>query len=433
MFSAACAGIPIRSTRVQGCLKMQRILLTAGLIWALCLLGFFSARSMSSGLTSQQLPVAHTAINHGLTTNTTSPAPASLSVPSSETLNDESVFALDMVSDDALSFAASQTGSASSNEAPETLRLQPASLSANPSPPASTDQIPSVTPDVRQQIQLAFPDADAETIDAWSETLQDLSSREIAEILMQKKALSGSLNSLLPPSLQTPPIAAPLSAAPAQNSADALPEVLKRNLQNAHCVGYRRLVVLPQPVTAEPLSSDSQTANAEPGRFWSFQPGRSVHSPLPLHVSLGEETSLMFCLEGNILTRRGDFQLLPDRRIGLNTPSGFRALANSPQLPPTAKRISINEQGRIQFLSETDGPPGEAGVVSVVRIEHPDELQSVDGVHFTSQSHDTWQALNPETLSLKTRQIELSNVDPASERIQLETLRLATETTRELP
>jgi hypothetical protein len=412
--------------------QMQRILLTAGLIWALCLLGFFSARSMSSGLTSQQLPVARTTINDGLTTNTTSPAPASLSVPSSETLNDESFFALDMVSDDALSFAASRTGSASSNEAPETLRLQPASLPANPSPPASTDQVPNANADVRQQIQLAFPDADAETIDAWSETLQDLSSREIAEILMQKKALSGSLNSLLPPSLQTPSITTRLPTVPAYNSADTLSAVLMRNLQNAHCVGYRRLVLLPQPVTATPLSVDLQPATPEPGRFWSFQPGRSIHSPLPLHVSLGEDASLMFQLEGNILTRRGDFQLLPDRRIGLNTPSGFLAIANSPQLPPTAKRISINEQGRIQFHSDTDGTPGEAGVVSVVRIEHPDDLQSVDGVHFTSQSHDAWQALNPETLSLKTRQIELSNVDPASERMQLETLPLATGNSREL-
>ena len=412
---------------------MQRILLTAGLIWALCLLGFFSARSMSSGLTSQQLPVAHTAINHGLTTNTTSPAPASLSVPSSETLNDESFFALDMVSDDALSFAASRTGSASSNEAPETLRLQPASLSANPSPPASRDQIPSVTPDVRQQIQLAFPDADAETIDAWSETLQDLSSREIAEILMQKKALSGSLNSLLPPSLQTPPITTPLPTVPAPNSADTHSAVLMRNLQNAHCVGYRRLVLLPQPVTAAPLSVDLQPATPEPGRFWSFQPGRSIHSPLPLHVSLGEDASLMFQLEGNILTRRGDFQLLPDRRIGLNTPSGFRALANSPQLPPIAQRVSIDELGRIQFYAETDSPLSEAGFVAVVRIEHPEELRSDDGVHFTSERHDTWRTLNQETFSLKTRQLELSNVDPASERMQLETLRLAAGITRELP
>lgn len=382
---------------------MQRILLTGGLIWALCLLGFFSARSMSSGLTSQQLPVAHAAIASGLTANTISPAPAALSDP------------------------------ASSTEPAATLWLQPASLSTNPETPADQDHVPNANPDVRHQIQLAFPDADSESIDAWAETLQDLSSGEIAEILMQKKTLSGSLNSLLPPSLQTRPVTTPPPAVPAHSSADAHPAVLMRNLQNAHCVGYRRLVVLPQPVTAKPMSGDSQLSNPQPDRFWSFQPGRSVHSPLPLHVSLGEETSLMFQLEGNILTRRGDFQLLPDRRIGLKTPSGFLALANSPQLPPTAQRISINEQGRIQFLSETDGNPGEAGFVSVVRIEHPDELQSVDGVHFTSQRDDTWRALNPETLSLKTRQIELSNVDPASERMQLETLQLATGMTGELP
>ena len=412
---------------------MQRILLTAGLIWALCLLGFFSARSISSGLTSQPLPATYTPIARGLTTNTTSPEPASLSVPSPETLNDESADAADMVSDDALSFAAFQTGSASSNEASATLQLQPASLSANPSPPASRDQIPIVTPDVRQQIQLAFPDADAETIDAWSETLQDLSSREIAEILMQKKALSGSLNSLLPPSLQTPPITTSQSAVPAHNSVDTLSAVLMRNLQNAHCPGYRRLVLLPQPVTAASVSADSHLVNSEQTLFWSFQPGRSIHSPLPLHVSLGEDTSLMFQLEGNILSRRGDFQLLPDRRIGLNTPSGFRALANSPQLPPTAHRVSIDELGRIQFATEPDGPQSEAGFVAVARIEHPEELRSDDGVHFTSDRDDTWQALNPETLSLKTRQLELSNVDPASERMQLETLRLATGITRELP
>ena len=414
---------------------MQRILLTAGLIWALCLLGFFSARSMSSGLTAQQLPVAHTAITRGLTSDTTSAEPASSSAQSSETLNDESADAADMDSDNALSFAAFQTGSESSNEASATLHLQPASLSANPAPPADNDQVASANPDVRQQIQLAFPDADVETIEAWSETLQDLSSREIAEILMQKKALSGSLNSLLPPSLQTPPITTSQSVLPAHNynSVDTLSAVLMRNLQNAHCVGYRRLVVLPPPVTAASVSADSYPVNPEQTQFWSFQPGRSIHSPLPLHVSLGEDAGLMFQLEGNILTRRGDFQLLPDRRIGLNTPSGFRALANSPQLPPTAHRVSIDALGRIVFVAESDGPPGEAGFVAVVRIEHPEELRSDDGVHFTSERADTWRTLNQETFSLKTRQLELSNVDPASERMQLETLRLATGITRELP
>lgn len=395
---------------------MQRILLITGLTGVLCLFGFFSARSISSGLEQRLIVPASTSIN----TNLRIAHPAPDQSPTETDRHPDisvadaanSAFPTEDPTPNAFSLL-SMTESHVPNLVTQVTLTSQTSGSSKSGINAEKD-----LKKIRSLIVEVFPDADQTTVDAWAETLQGMSSREITEILQQKKAFSGSLDSLLTPSLQSSGMSA--YAAPAE--AVTNDEVIRANLRNAWSVGYRRLVILPEAVTSANSPHDVFRNTPTDRRFRCFDPGRHINSPMPLHVSLPDDSALMFLLEGNILTRRGDFELLANRKIGLNTPSGPLAIEGSPEISETTVRIHLNQQGQILVSSEPNSPGMAAGTVSVVHLDHPEDLTSEDGVHFTGGQTAQYRLLTATETSLHTRSLELSNVDPQGEHLQLQTL-----------
>ena len=143
---------------------------------------------------------------------------------------------------------------------------------------------------------------------------------------------------------------------------------------------------------------------------------------MPLHVAIPNNPTWMFRLEGDKLTRRGDFQLLPDRRIGLMIGGIACAVMNSPLIPDDARRPAITEDGRIEYTDSSDTLIS-AGQLELVSVTEPDQLESTDGVHFTSRSSRSLQMLTAAEIMLATGTLELSNVDREEEAALLNHLR----------
>jgi flagellar basal body rod protein FlgG len=149
--------------------------------------------------------------------------------------------------------------------------------------------------------------------------------------------------------------------------------------------------------------------------FRSFDAGRTVTSPMPLHLAIvGTETSCMFCLEGDRYTRRGDFRLLADRRLGIVTPSGEFAAKNSPVIPDNVTRLRIHSNGQITF-NEASGVVAEAGRIELVRFDSMEHLTTDDGVFFSCNSGGVPQVVPPTESVLLVGQLELSNVNQSDE------------------
>ncbi|MEI7702719.1 MAG: hypothetical protein WCK86_23185 [Planctomycetia bacterium] len=399
---------------------MQRILLITGLTGVLCLLGFFSARSISSGLEQRLIVPASTRINEKIRVAD----PATDQTPTETDRHpDISVANLETSAFPAEDPATPAFSLLSTTESPTPHQMTQVNLtSQNSGSSESGINSDEDLKKIRSLIVEVFPDADQTTVDAWTETLQGMSANEITEILQQKKAFSGSLDPLLTPSLKSSATSTFAASARFPAAAVTNDAVIRANLRNAWSVGYRRLVILPEAVTSSdsPLNVSGNTPSGR--RFRCFDPGRRINSPVPLHVSLPDDSMLMFLLEGNILTRRGDFELLANRKIGLNTPSGPLAVEGSPEIPESAVRIHLNQQGQILVSSASDSPGTAAGTVSVVYLDHPEDLTSEDGVHFTEGQTAPYRRLTAEETLLHTRTLELSNVDPQGEHLQLQTL-----------
>jgi len=192
------------------------------------------------------------------------------------------------------------------------------------------------------------------------------------------------------------------------------------NLNGSWTVGFRGTVLLPE------VASDLARSKSQIGQqrfrslmFYSFDPGKRISSPLPLHVALpADNGALMFCLEGNLLTRRGDFQLLADRRVGLTTHTGPVALRDSAILPDSAKDVSISQAGEIQYV-DTAGMTVIAGRVAVRCVVDLSELSSDDGVIFVIRSSESLSTPEPDKTRLSTGTLELSNVDRENDRALL--------------
>ncbi|MFM8477607.1 MAG: hypothetical protein ACKOEO_17630, partial [Planctomycetaceae bacterium] len=110
----------------------------------------------------------------------------------------------------------------------------------------------------RRLIRQSFPDAAATTVDAWAETFRGMPAAEIVDILAQKKLLSGSLDSIFTPGLQSPGLQSPGLHSPLNLTSPRLGDSLhereqaasRQNLKHAWTVGYRRRMVLPHAAAA---------------------------------------------------------------------------------------------------------------------------------------------------------------------------------------
>ncbi|MBC7964295.1 MAG: hypothetical protein H7Z17_00090 [Fuerstia sp.] len=275
---------------------------------------------------------------------------------------------------------------------------------------------------VRNLVQQYFPNTDASVIDAWVETYSDMSLDEVTFILEQKRRTSNEIGTAFSMPSLSHPAQTVQSPSESDQAEDATIQMVEANLRAAYSLGYRRMVVLPEAFAHSESQSADKPRSVPATSFRSFESGALIGSPIATHVALTKEDSMMFCLEGNRLTRRGDFQLLSDRRLGIVTSGEEMASAESTPLPDDATDVLISQNGTIQFRNAA-GETGEAGRITVSCVKDLADLQSDDGVFFTASDagHLTRHEDASAFVLLKT--LEQSNVDRSYENSLLEHLK----------
>lgn len=287
--------------------------------------------------------------------------------------------------------------------------------------------------DTEQRIRRIFPDADAETVSAWAETLRDMPAQEQDDLLQQKRAISGSLNSIFTPNLRSPQRSLPPLAAEApsfdtlsdrgvQPAADTERAAVLHNLRQLRCVGYRALLVLP---VATPLSSVASSERQSFLQLRSFEPGRRIRTALPLAVSLPDDAGLWLQLSDGLLTRRGDLQLAADGSgLGLLIAGEFRSLAGTWSLQ-AGEAVTITERGEVLGGANSGGAAGErrsCGRLPVMRVPDPAVLQTDDGVHFRIAGGAVPETVGADDIRVLPGTLELSNVNVLEEQALLNSL-----------
>ena len=276
---------------------------------------------------------------------------------------------------------------------------------------------------IRKLILQHFPNTDSDLAEIWVETYAGMDLDEINFVLEQKKQTSSELGaglSILPaPSQST---AMGRSTAKQESSLEGDVACVTTNLRSAYSLGYRRMVVLPEAVDTSASFTDHERRNIPSTRFRSFESGPLIQSPIATHVALSNESSVMFCLEGNRVTRRGDFQILADRRLGIITSSGEFAADGSTPLPEVVKDIQILQNGTVRF-SNAAGETLEAGRIAVCSISNLADLQTSDGVLFLASDAGQIMVMEDPASVLRRNSLEQSNVNRMDENLLLDHLK----------
>ena len=273
---------------------------------------------------------------------------------------------------------------------------------------------------IQNLIRQHFPDMDADVAEIWVETYAEMSLDEIIFILQQKRSASNEIGTgaSLPDLLVTE-----LLASNPEQTVDVAVRMVKSNLQSAYALGFRRMVVLPEAISDPESLTDEEKRCTPTTSFRSFESGPLVRSPIATHVALTKESSVMFLLEGNRLTRRGDFRLLKDRRLGVVSRCGEMASAESTPIPEDATEVQIAADGTIHFENAT-GETGQAGRIAVCSVTDLENLQSDDGVFFTVSDHGAVTMREDAADFLLTNTLEQANVDRSYENSLLAHLKL---------
>ena len=276
---------------------------------------------------------------------------------------------------------------------------------------------------IRKLILQHFPNTDSDLAEIWVATYAGMDLDEINFVLEQKKQTSSELGaglSILPaPSQST---AMGRSTAKQESSLEGDVACVTTNLRSAYSLGYRRMVVLPEAVDISASFTDHERRNIPSTRFRSFESGPLIQSPIATHVALSNESSVMFCLEGNRVTRRGDFQILADRRLGIITSSGEFAADGSTPLPEVVKDIQILQNGTVRFSNAT-GETLEAGRIAVCSISNLADLQTSDGVLFLASDAGQIMVMEDPVSVLRRNSLEQSNVNRMDENSLLDHLK----------
>ena len=276
---------------------------------------------------------------------------------------------------------------------------------------------------IRKLILQHFPNTDLDLAEIWVETYAGMDLDEINFVLEQKKQTSSELGaglSILPaPSQST---AMGRSTAKQESSLEGDVACVTTNLRSAYSLGYRRMVVLPEAVDTSASFTDHERRNISSTRFRSFKSGPLIQSPIATHVALSNESSVMFCLEGNRVTRRGDFQILADRRLGIITSSGEFAADGSTPLPEVVNDIQILQNGTVRFSNAT-GETLEAGRIAVCSISNLADLQTSDGVLFLASDAGQIMVMEDPVSVLRRNSLEQSNVNRMDENLLLDHLK----------
>ena len=262
---------------------------------------------------------------------------------------------------------------------------------------------------IQNLIRQRFPDTDADVAEVWVDAYAEMSLDEVSFILEQKRSASIGSGLSLPHSLMTEA----LTSNPEQ-TVDVAVRMVMTNLRSAFSPGFRRMVVLPEAIGDPELLTEHEQRNTPTTSFRSFESGPLITSPIATHVALTNESSAMFFLEGHRLTRRGDFRLLKDRRLGIVSRSGEMASAESTPIPEDATEVQIAANGTIHFKNAA-GETREAGRIAVCRVTNLAKLESDDGVFFIASDHGTVTLCEDASAFLLRNTLEQSNVDRSYE------------------
>lgn len=276
---------------------------------------------------------------------------------------------------------------------------------------------------IQKLILQHFPNTDSDLAEIWIETYAGMDLDEINFVLEQKRKTSSELGaglSISPGSSQSSGIE-PLTSKP-ESALEGDIACVTTNLRSAYSTGYRRMVVLPETVDTSASFTENERRHIPSTRFRSFESGPLIQSPIATHVALSNESSVMFCLEGNRVTRRGDFQILTNRKLGIITSGGEIAVEGYTPLPQDAKDLRILQNGNVQF-NNAAGETLEAGRIVVCSITNLADLQSSDGVLFLASDAGNLKILEHLDSVLRLNSLEQSNVNRVDENFFLEHLK----------
>ena len=323
--------------------------------------------------------------------------------------------------------ARTQTSNSAAQAGSEPISFVSHTNTADPSEFQSVEMQPAAASSehraaIRQLIERHLPGTDASVAEIWVETYADMDLEELEFILEQKRQSPHMVSSelSLPPLSEVPAVGR--DSQESDFSVDVVARVVQGNLRGAWSVGYRRMVVLPEAPWNRESPADAEFRGLRTTRFRSFEPGSLMKSPIPTHVALSNESLVMFRLDDDTLTRRGDFQILADRRLGIVTSRWERASADSIPLPETATQVYVAANGTIKWLNAA-GDTGEAGRITVCRVTDLSQLQTDDGVFFTTSNVSFITSLDNASAFLRTNALEQSNVDRVHEESLLSYLR----------
>ncbi|MFN9718479.1 MAG: hypothetical protein ACK58L_07290 [Planctomycetota bacterium] len=269
--------------------------------------------------------------------------------------------------------------------------------------------------DLIRLIRQMIPAADEATALVWADSYAGMDLADVEFILEQKRrhdlhlTASTALSSEFPAAVSTTHVPAGQGS-----GAVLLGDAIDSNLREAMTIGYRRMTVLTEPGSMSP-ANDTRNSGSRPNAvsFRSFDKGRVVSSPVATHVSLESDSACeMFLLENNRLTRRGDFQRLPDGTFGLLIAGQEFRLAGSPTNLDSSATLQVNEFGDI-LSSASDTETKTWGRIQVVRVANCNSLATHDGVVFEAPSNSSFSPVDPVRLDPGT--LELSNVNVEDE------------------
>lgn len=258
---------------------------------------------------------------------------------------------------------------------------------------------------VRELIREYFPESPADVVEVWADEFAGFDDDELRFVLQQKRMAGSALLAASNLSREFP-VPAATSNTPENGSAIALTIA---NLQNADVPGYRGHRILGE-------SPDGMSVT-------NFDIGPIATTLNPLHAALPENADWMFRMVSadgaDVLTRRGDFCLLPDRVPGLQLGDRQLRLAGVSAIPAEAALIRMTASGEVEWQDQA-GTFQTAGRIEVVRWRPQGQLVTSDSVCFAVADPAQITRVETQAVELRTGCVEMSNVSTSDEWMRLD-------------
>ncbi len=287
---------------------------------------------------------------------------------------------------------------------------------------AFADALPVRRARVLQLITEYLPSLSAVEAEVWADEWATLTDADVCFMLEQRKMLLGRQPLMSLPKL---PESLGESNYESESTASGLESVIstiRTNLTCSHCPGYRRQCVVITP------SSVTVCSGFRVQTVTDFSVAKRMYSGNPMHAALPDDPQMMFVLAGfeqdghetdatiescTVLTRKGDFEVLSDGRLGLRMGNRQLVLAPEVRIPPEHGSSKILADGRVVCVS-SDGAETILGLMPVAKVQRPDQLRTDDGIFFRMNPGGRLDIMVWEDFAksaLRVSEYELSNVD----------------------